>query len=376
MKYILAIDWLTIFCAFEGEGDMWQPLPANSLGNSLDNSPGTFSYKKENFGTRCFSRFYRVRVLNPEGGLDEFAEIQASPYSSILPEYAVMVRFVNRFLYLPNFWELADALLIQNSFSCRGISRIDICADFNNFETISPLALIEGFAAKKYRHIGRGVGALYFNHGVGAERDEQNHPIKDYGVQYTGLSFGTHASDAHVYLYNKTYELLTQGDKPWIKDTWVNAGLDIRHVWRLEVSLKAKGLKFRDKKTKTDVQVDVPMIYEAEGLNKIYFTFVTRLFSFIANRKGITNVSREPRLLLFGEHPIYDRGSIRNISVGGRMERILIRQLYEMSDRYRGAYIYHARERARKFAADIAAATGLYEWLEAKKDEWETPIHK
>ena len=355
MTYALSIDWLSIFCIYAGEGT-WQPR---------DNAD--FSYKKENFGTRCFSRFFRVRMPNAEGGTDEFAEVQASPYSSILPTYIVIVRFVNRALYLPNFWELADRLLQLNLFSYCGISRVDICADFNDFAALSPLTLIEGFAAKRYRHIGRGIGALYFNHETRR---------KEYGVHYTGLSFGTHSSDAHVYLYNKSFELLTQGDKPWIRDIWHNIGLDERNVWRLEVSIKRSGLKFKDKASKEVKQIEVADIYETSELDKIYHTFVKKLFAFIVNRKGITNVTREPRLVLFDAKPAYDRGAIRNISSGNRMERILIKSLYQLADTYRGAYIYEAKEQAQAFAEKLAASTGLYYWLEEKKTEWETPIHK
>ena len=357
MIYTLAIDWLSIFCMYMGDNE-WQP-------RDVPGSP--FTYKMETFGTRCFSRFCRVRIANSEGGTDEFAEIQASPYSSILPPYAVIVRFVNRTLYLPNFWELADQMLIECTFACQGISRIDICADFNDFATISPIGLIEGFAAKKFRHIGRGVGALYFNHGV------VNH---EYGVNYTGLSFGTHSSDAHVYLYNKSFELLTQGDKPWIRDTWRSAGLDVRHVWRLEVSIKSGGLKFKDKATKTDVQIDVQSVMETTDLDKIYHTFVNKLFAFVNNRKGITNITREPRLVLFDGRPAYDRGCIRNLSSGGRMERILIKYLHQFADRYRGSGIYQAREVSQHLANCLSYATDLHEWYEHKQEEWEKPIHK
>ena len=364
MIYTLAIDWLNIFCVYEGEGT-WAPVEI----------PNGLRYKREPFGTRCFSTFYRVRMPNEEGGWDEFAEIQADPYpGNVLPEYVVMVRFVNRTLYLPNFWEWADYLLELNHLSCRSISRIDICADFNDFATISPRKLIEGFAAKELRHIGRGVGALYFDHGKGVERDEHDKPIEDYGVRYNGVSFGTHASDSHVYLYNKSEELRTQGDKPWIKDTWIQAGLDIRHVWRLEVSIKSKGLKFRDRKTKTNIEVDKEMVMESSALDKIYHTFVKKLFSFCVNRKGITNISREPKIVLFEGRPAYDRCCIRNISAGDRMEKILIKSLYQLSDRYRG--LYHGREMSQEFAERLSYATGLHDWLEEKKLGWETPIHK
>ena len=356
MLYTLSIDWLSVYGIFAGDGDIWHPVETK-----------TFAYKQEAFGTRCFSTFHRVRIANEEGGWDEFAEVQSVPYSSILPPYAIIIRFVNRVLYMPDFWTLVDNFLQLNQIEIRGISRIDICADFNQFATMSPKALIEGFAGKKYRHIGRGVGSLAFNHGVHRG---------DYGVNYTGLTFGTHSSDAHCYLYNKTFELLTQGDKPWIRERWTHVGLDVREVWRLEVSIKSGGLKFKDKQSKTIVQVNKDMAADVDVLDKIYHTFIRKLFSFVVNRPNIKNITREPRLVLFEDRPAYDRGSISNLSPGNRASRILIKSLWQMSDVYRGAFIYGAREEARQFATHIATATGLYEWLEQKQEEWETPIHK
>lgn len=356
MTYVLSIDWLSIFCIYAGVGDTWSPVDC-----------AEFSYKREDFGTRCFSVFHRVRVANEEGGVDEFAEVQSVPYSSILPPYAIIIRFVNRTLYMPDFYERADRFMKLNNIACKGISRIDICADFNQFATITPKALIEGFAAKTLRHIGRGVGALYFDHKV------VNH---EYGVNYTGLSFGTHCSDAHVYLYNKSFELLTQGDKPWIRDRWRRVGLDVQHVWRLEVSIKSGGLKFKDRKTKETILVGAEHIFDDNELDKIYHTFVQKLFAFVKNRRGIKNITREPRIALFEGKPAYDRGSICNLSPGNRMERILIRSLWQLADRYRGFAMSESREKAQQLAENLAASTGLYEWLEQKQAEWETPIHK
>lgn len=356
MIYTLSIDWLSVYGIFAGDGDVWHPVETNE-----------FTYKLEAYGTRCFSLFHRVRIANEEGGWDEFAEVQSVPYSSILPPYAIIIRFVNRVLYTPNFWELAERFLQLNQLEVRGISRIDICADFNQFATMDARALIEGFASKKYRHIGRGVGSLAFNHGV-------HHG--DYGVNYTGLTFGTHSSDAHCYLYNKTFELDTQGDKPWIRERWKKVGLNPREVWRLEVSIKSGGLKFKDKQSKTIVQVSQEMAADEDALDKIYHTFIRKLFSFVVNRPGIKNITREPRLVLFDDRPVYDRGSIANLSPGDRAARILIKSLWQMSDTYRGGFIYKAREESRRFAERIAAATGLNEWLEMKQEEWETPIHK
>lgn len=356
MIYVLSIDWLSVSCIFAGSGDIWTPVESPE-----------FSYKREDFGTRCFSTFHRVRLANSEGGWDDFAEVQSVPYSSILPPYLIIVRFVNRVLYMPDFWAVASRFMDLNRIEMRSISRVDICADFNQFATIDPKALIEGFAAKKFRHIGRGIGSLAFNHEV---RD------KKYGVNYTGLTFGTHASDAHCYLYDKTFELLTQGDKPWIRERWKRVGLDVRNVWRLEVSIKSAGLKFKDKKSGEIVEIQPRSIAETGGIDKIYHTFVKKLFSFIVNRAGIKNITREPRLVLFEDAPAYDRGSICNLSPGDRAARIFIKQLWQMGDTYRGAFIYQARQSARDLAERVAASTGLYGWLEEKQTEWENPIHK
>ena len=364
MIYVLSIDWLSLFCIHLGQGE-W--LPKNG---------GTFTYKTENFGTRSFSRFVRVRLANDEGGTDEFAEIQATPYSSILPEYAIIIRFVNRALYLPDFWDLADRLLTENNFSFNSISRIDICADFNNFATLAPKELIERFAAKKLRHIGRGVGALYFNHGIGAEKDLTGAGSREYGVNYTGISFGTHSSDARVYLYNKTFELLTQGDKPWIRDTWRAAGLDIRHVWRLEVSIKRSGLHFKDKTSGSKKTIDVQSVYDRSELDKVYHTFVNKLFAFVKNPPSQKNISREPRVTLFDGRPAYDRCTIQNLSPGNRTEKILIKSLHQLADRYRGRWIDGQRETAENLASILAITTDLSEWYQLNKTEWETPIHK
>lgn len=354
MIYVLSIDWLSVFGIFAGDGNEWHPVECSE-----------FTYKRESFGTRCFSRFDRVRIANSEGGWDEFAEVQSVPYSSILPPYAIIVRFVNRVLYMPDFWEVVSRFLSLNQIEVRGISRIDICADFNQFATLDPKALIEGFAAKKYRHIGRGVGSLGFNHGV---------HNGDYGVNYTGLTFGTHASDAHCYLYDKSFELLTQGDKPWIKERWKRVGLDIRNVWRLEVSIKSSGLKFKDKQSNEVIEIGAPMVSDLDSLDKIYHTFIKKLFSFVVNRKGIKNITREPRIVLFDDKPAYDRGSISNLSAGNRMERILVRSLWQAADKYRG--MWSARVDAQHLATSLALSTGLYDWMQEKQNEWETPIHK
>lgn len=384
MTYVINIDWLALHCHYlptsagNNDGHAFAPIkwePAETDGSLLGAYP--WRYKTADYGTRQFARLVLVSMPNEEGGWDDFAEVQADPHAGILNPRSVIVRFVNRVLYRPDFWELANRFLSDNNFDFKGISRIDICADFNDFCTMSPLALIEGFAAKKFRHVGRGVGALYFDHGLYKIESVTpgSKPIREYGVHYTGLSFGTHTSDARVYLYDKSKELREVKDKPYIRDTWTRVGLDVRHVWRLEISIKAEGCKFRCKQSGTIVKIDTTNAADGDELAKIYHTFVARLFSFVLNRRGITNITREPRIQLLPQVMHYDRGTIRNVSCSNKMQRMIIKALYQLGDLYRGAANIETADLAQSFAVNIAESTDLTEWMSNKVKEWERPTH-
>ena len=363
MIYALSIDWLAVYCIFTGE-DRWTGA-TSSTGNIFDNYP--WGYRAEDFGTRHFKRLVRVHVPNEEGGFDDYAEVQIEPHSKVIDQRGVIVRFVNRQLYKPDFWDLATRFLRENQFQFHSISRIDLCADFNQFATMSPRSLIERFAGKELRHVGRGVGALYFNHGISKG---------EYGVRYTGLSFGTHSSDLRVYLYNKTFELETQGDKPWIRDVWTQVGLDVRHVWRLEVSIKGKGTEFRDKESDQIITIDDTRLQSGSDLSKIYHTYIRKLFAFVNNRPGITNITREPRIVLFNNEPSFDRGVIRNITASNRLDKMVIKALYTIGDTYRGADNRDLSDLAQSFAINIAHSTDLSDWMNNKVDTWVNKIHR
>lgn len=363
MIYAISIDWLAVYCIYHGEERWTGATPASNT--LFDCYP--WGYRSEDYGTRHFKRLVRVHIPNEEGGYDDYAEVQIEPHSRVIDDRGVIVRFVNRQLYKPDFWDLATRFLRENKFEFHSISRIDLCADFNQFATMSPRSLVEKFATKELRHVGRGVGALYFNHGISGGQ---------YGVRYTGLSFGTHSSDLRVYLYNKSFELETQGDKPWIRDVWTSIGLDVRHVWRLEVSIKGKGTEFKDRDTGTKVVIDNKRLQSRSELSRLYFAFVRKLFSFVINRDGITNITREPRVELFNGEPSYDRGVIRNITASNRLDKMVIKALYTLGTTYRGSDNIELSDLAQSFAVDIAQSTDLSEWMKKRVDTWVNKIHR
>ena len=371
MRYCISIDWLSLYCLLSIRSEDWSPVSGNS--DTID-AAYPWRYRTADYGTRQYKILTFVDMPNEQGGWDEFAEVQSAPCSKVLHPRSAIVRFNNRVLYRPDLWQLVDKFLGDNGFEFHSISRVDICADFNQFLTISPKKLIADFANKSLRHVGRGVGSLYFNHGVFTDKLKGT---KDYGVNYTGLAFGTHSSDARVYLYNKSFELLTQGNKPWIVDRWKAIGLDVREVWRLEVSIKGKGCKLKDRLSGAKIDVNCDLLRDVDGaLAKIYHTFVKKLFAFVRNRQGITNITREPRIQLFNLAPIWIRHNLRNISKSSRTEKMVIKALYTLGDTYRGEDNREMQTLAQSFAVGIANSCDLDEWMSRKIDEWKVTTHK
>lgn len=363
MTYALSIDWLSFFCS-SSKGELLDYITQSP------NETFSWSYEKADHGTRQFKEL--VNVYKDD---DLMFEVQQIPCSSILEPRSMIVKVANRYLYSAGLWFYIDTFFSQQNISILNISRIDICADFNCFSNnLHPIALIRGFLNSKYRHIGRGIGNAYFNH---AARKEGKYSRSF--LNYTGLSFGSNESAARAYLYNKSFELKTVKDKPYIRNLWSKCGLinnDEVNVWRLEVSIKSKGMNFKDKRTKQKVTICKEMMCENVNLSLIYFTFVKSLFSFVKNSPCITNISRVPRIELFQGEPYISRGVLPNESGGDRTERILIKQLWQMSMRYRGNELVEDEGVTKLLASNLASNTGLTDWLAKKSITWERPHKK
>lgn len=350
MKYALSIDWLAFFCSSEtGE---------------IDTNCDFYEYEKQQHGTRQFRELWKVSKNK-----EEFAIVQQIPCSSALKSGTLIVKFANRFCYHVNLWYMIDDFMRFHKLTILNISRLDICADFNRFaNNLAPITLIKEFLSSKFRHIGQGDGSAHFTHGSHREQGTS----KSY-LNYTGLSFGQNSSDSRCYLYNKTLELLEVHDKPYIRQLWQEIGLENtlnNPVWRLEVSIKSKGMKFRDKETGETIIITSEYIRENKNLSKLYHTFVKSLFSFIKNRADIKNVTREPRIELFNGEEYIKRSCIRNKDGGNRTERILIRQLWQMSETYRGREVLEDEGLSKQLAVELADSCDLTEWMSEKRHTW------
>lgn len=363
MRYCVSIDWLSLFCRCSRGGWCECDNYNGEIGTALP-----YKYEVQTYGTRHYRHLVKVSYLE-----EEICEVQYDSYSAkVMPLDSVIVKFHNRLLYSRELWSIVEKFLSDHCLTVQNISRIDLCADFNAFRKYDCVQFIADFLSSKLRHKGRGLGGAYFNH--------YTKKIGRFSVgklDYTGLSFGSRSSDARVYMYNKTLELNVEKDKPYIKDFWRCAGLDTtRDVWRLEVSLKSGAMKFKDKKTKAAISCDLGTFENDADMLRIFHTYRHKLFSFVLNRAGITNISREPVIELFDNSPYYDRQVIRNVTGSTRTERILIKQLWQMSKKYRALDDDVTESTAKGLAVDLARGADLVRWFEYKRVRWTKPERK
>lgn len=390
MRYCISIDWLQFWCKAE--------TPFANIANRADTEKGLFArlpylYEKAPYGTRQFRELWHVSLRG-----EELCEIQVSPCSSIFDADIVCIKFANRLLYQPNLWTIVDDTLRDFRFTIQNVTRCDICADFVRFHNdLEPVMFITHFLEGKTRRVGRGDGGAYFRHGS-FMKDGYSQAF----TNYNGLSFGSHTSNARVYLYNKSHELRCVKDKPYIRDMWRKAGLietkqtpndphpKTCDVWRLEVSIKSEGMHFKDTITGKRVQITKSNLSKQEpeltedgvvispSISTLFFTFIDKLFCFIPNRKGITNVTREKernRIQLFDGEPCMERAIIREKSCSNRAEKILLHALWITADRYRGLEMAD-HNYTRQLAYDIAQSTDLLSWLDNNKTGWKCSTKK
>lgn len=356
MIYALSIDWLAFFC--------------QSDSGVIDESVERYEYERAPHGTRQFKELITCRLGN-----EDFAEVQQVPCSHLLRERTLIVKFCNRFLYHVDLWYLVDEFMELHKLRVLNLSRVDLCADFNTFyKGLQPISFIKGFLSSVYRHVGRGDGSSYFNHFAYREGKESISSLV-----YTGLKFCSKKSAANVYLYNKTYELMTVHDKPHIRKLWQKVGLTNTTntpVWRLEVSIYSKGMKFKDKDSGEEIKISKELLCKPNGVSLIYHTFVKSLFSFVRNRSGITNITREPRIQLFNGEPCITRTTTSHGDSGDRTEKILIKQLWQMSDKYRSSEILADEGIAKLLSAELVRSCDLEDWFNEKSRGWSKPKRK
>ena len=231
------IDWLEVYVLESNDR-----YPCNA---DYYRKQGYLVHERE-YGTRVYKEMFEI--VDEQG--NPLVEIRRNPASGTssfngLCEQSSHIRLPNWMLYQKNPIGYLREFLLKNDYIFKRIYRIDICYDFETFDSGDrPARFARRYLEGTYRKINQ---CHLTAHGF----DTWN------GCDYNSLSWGSPSSMVSTKMYNKTMEL-KQGktDKPWIKTAWMIDGLidnpcsmtktdtkgNLYHpeIWRVEFSMKSE----------------------------------------------------------------------------------------------------------------------------------------
>ena len=197
------IDWLECYC--------------------LESQPRTAEY----FAARGFevsiraygTRFYQEMFTLYQDG-EAFIEVRRSPSSvgsaaaaRFFDPRSCHIRLCNRTCYAYDAATIMQRFLDEHGFIFQSISRIDLCLDFEKFDSgDDPFKFLTRYLKGRYAKVNQCTIAV---HG----KDEWD------GRNYNSVSWGSKKSPVFTRFYDKTLELKEGKDKPYIRQAWASCGL-------------------------------------------------------------------------------------------------------------------------------------------------------
>lgn len=303
------LDWLEIFA----EEPAQCPHDANYFRGA------GYKVKERAYGTPQYKEMF---TLIADG--EELFEIRRNPYSlkkegGIFKENACHIRLCNRTCYEVDPVNHLRAFMLAHDYTYVSISRIDIALDFTKFDNgEKPEKFIEKYMRGKVAKVNQ---CRVSAHGT----DEWARRI------FNSLKWGSPSSPVTTKLYNKTLELKQGEDKPWIRQAWEAAGLDVsQDVWRVEFSLSAQMQTLQSLKNGEMFKKSIIHYDSRERLLKQFFILYNKYFDFrkcIVNRKdnGKMVYVRKylcPRIELFKYDNDLPFKPCRNVTKRKRPDRI------------------------------------------------------
>lgn len=237
LKPCVSVDWLEVYCL---ESNDRYPCDADYF-----RTKGYFVNERD-YGTRQYAEMFTIEDEHGE----PWIEIRRNPMSgqsefSGLNPMSTHIRLVNRHCYFDDAVERLRNFLTLHDYIFKRIFRIDICRDFEYFDSgDDPAKFCRRYLANKYAKINQ---CHLSAHGA------DNWSSFDWET----LSWGSRHSMVGTKLYNKTKELQAGGSKkPWIVWKWylcglidnpvtmmkksANGGEYSPTIWRLEFSLRSQ----------------------------------------------------------------------------------------------------------------------------------------
>lgn len=266
--------------------------------------------------TKVFKDIYLITDRNG----NEICVYATNANDCILKKNHGILKFMNKQLYIhSDLSKFISDFLIWFKFIFIGISRLDICYDFNLFfNNRDPHNFIRHFLRDDILKIFKSDFRVAGTH---KERNEFN-----------WIYFGSHASDVGYKLYNKSGEQKKKERKPWIWERWAkNSFLDLeKDVWRIEFTVNSLTWKFIAKKivdrynlslgNSKDIEQSLGIlqdrdikalelhsleILEKKHLYRLFSGLFDHYFQFVKNKRSVTRKDRMEKIKLL-DLPVLD----------------------------------------------------------------------
>lgn len=298
-------------------------------------------------------------------------EIRRNPYSikdegGIFYKESCHIRLSNRHCYEPDpVGDLRHFLqTFRYHYLVKGqpeklccVSRIDICLDFLKFDTgENPRTFLANYMRECYCKI---TQPKFSPHGT----DHFD------GKVYNSIKWGSPSSMVSTKMYNKTLEMREKGDKPYIRQAWVDAGLlydlyDEVTVWRLEFSISSDCKQWISDSTERDdpsgAVLIVPNTLETfdnrAKLLQVFHSLQAHYFRFVIKQPGVRKYRCKQKVTFRrGEEVVYRPRPLQPLHPKAKPEKMLLNRLkkIEETSRYPDAM---------KLAADLIRAQLLEEY--------------
>lgn len=292
MKIAVWVDWL----ALQYQSEIKDSYP--------------FTFKKLTYGSRQFRALYDVYYYD-----DLWGHVSAEPVLPSLPADFFLLKLENSWLYQANCWETIRSFESALGTHYKGISRVDICGDFNAFKKgLRPEHFIKRVMSGELDNLNKMKVAC-------VRGPKGNDPFES-------LTLGSRASAVRVYLYNKTKEMQDNVWKEWIAKGDEAAGLDPQQdTWRLEVSLKAEATKFEDPDSGELEIMCASDLFNPEQLLAWYKELITKYFRFIPASTNTNRYRYKPCDIMDFSDVVIRRHVERRDIKTGRADRIFAAKL-------------------------------------------------
>lgn len=326
-KYLISVDWLQVYCRYTDVSLLLRR-------NEFKSGDLTVVIKDADIQTAMFKSVLCVYERNME-----LATIQYKPRSSKLDERMVLLKLSNRVLYHAKFVKVLYDLIDALGLTYRGITRIDVCYDCQRFkDNRSPSRFINEFVSKSNvsAHDIRKKGSEEFTcHGK---------KPKGGSAKINYIRFGSPQSKISAYIYDKSLELEEVHDKPWIREAWIDAGLDEEkgHIFRSEISIKAEGTDLLDMSSGELFRLSPDMLESQIRIEELFSMYAKKYLSFSID-KGQKRKKDFTKLELF---EYSEKTRIRPIQISrsadtGRIEKVCFNVLDRLSSTYTDLSEYH-----------------------------------